>query len=130
MNRRKIDSNAITCYIGAISAALLIITTLMTPSLQDNPIAILLYAVIAISLIFIIIAFINNSSECHPIAQCNKTPIYDDNSLRAILGLTEVDLKRLRDKGLIGYSHYGNKYWYTQSDLDRFLSRCHNEPFG
>lgn len=129
MKKRKIDSNAVNCYIGAISSALLIITTLMAPSLQNEPIAKLSYGVIGISLIFIVVSFINITSGSRPVLQCNLNAIYDNNSLTTLLGITEKDLKSLRDNGLIGYSRYGDLYWYTQSDVNQFLSRCHNAPF-
>ena len=56
--------------------------------------------------------------------------IYDNKSLMTLLGVKDRYLKRLRDNGLLGYSHYGDKYWYTQADVDRFLSQCHCAPFG
>jgi hypothetical protein len=65
-----------------------------------------------------------------------KTPteatlrIYDNKSLMSLLGVKDRYLNRLRDNGLLGYSRHGDKYWYTQADVDRFLSRCHFAPFG
>ncbi len=56
--------------------------------------------------------------------------IYDNKSLMALLGIKDRYLKRLRDNGLLGYSRHGDKYWYTQSDIDRFLARCHYAPFA
>ena len=56
--------------------------------------------------------------------------IYDNKALMSLLGIKDRYLKRLRDNGLLGYSRHGDKYWYTQVDVDRFLSRCHNAPFG
>lgn len=56
--------------------------------------------------------------------------IYDNKSLMELLGIKDRYLKRLRDNGLLGYSRYGDKYWYTQADVDRFLSQCHYSPFG
>ena len=56
--------------------------------------------------------------------------IYDNKALMTLLGVKDRYLKRLRDNGLLGYSHYGDKYWYTQADVDRFLSQCHYAPFG
>ncbi|WP_286085163.1 helix-turn-helix domain-containing protein [Duncaniella freteri] len=56
--------------------------------------------------------------------------IYDNKSLISLLGVKDRYLKRLRDNGLLGYSRHGDKYWYTQSDVDRFLARCHFAPFG
>lgn len=60
----------------------------------------------------------------------DKDRIYDNKSLMAILGIKDKYLKRLRDNGLLGYSRHGDKYWYTQSDIDRFLSRCHYDDFA
>ena len=56
--------------------------------------------------------------------------IYDNKALMAHLGIKDRYLKRLRDNGLLGYSRHGDKYWYTQADVDRFLSQCHCAPFG
>ena len=60
----------------------------------------------------------------------DKPRIYDNKSLMALLGIKDRYLKRLRDNGLLGYSRHGDKYWYTQSDVDRFLSQCHYAPFS
>lgn len=56
--------------------------------------------------------------------------IYDNKALMELLGIKHRYLKRLRDNGLLGYSRYGDKYWYTQADVDRFLSQCHYAPFS
>lgn len=56
--------------------------------------------------------------------------VYDNKALMALLGIKDRYLKRLRDNGLLGYSRHGDKYWYTQADVDRFLARCHFTPFG
>lgn len=56
--------------------------------------------------------------------------VYDNKSLIELLGIKDHYLKRLRDNGLLGYSRHGDKYWYTQSDIDHFLSRCHYAPFA
>ncbi|PWB00433.1 DNA-binding protein [Paramuribaculum intestinale] len=60
----------------------------------------------------------------------DKERIYDNKSLMALLGIKDRYLKRLRDNGLLGYSRHGDKYWYTQSDIDRFLTSCHYTPFA
>lgn len=56
--------------------------------------------------------------------------IYDNKALMALLGVKDRYLKRLRDNGLLGYSRHGDKYWYTQVDVDNFLANCHCAPFG
>lgn len=45
--------------------------------------------------------------------------IYDNKSLMALLGIKDRYLKRISDNGLLVYSHHGDKYWHTQSDIDR-----------
>ena len=56
--------------------------------------------------------------------------IYDNKALMAHPGIKDRHLKRLRDNGLLGYSRHGDKYWYTQADVDTFLTCCYCAPFG
>ena len=48
--------------------------------------------------------------------------LYDNKSLMAKLGIKEKYLKKLRDNGYLGYSREGDKYWYTQEDVDRIFT--------
>ena len=134
--KKRINDNAINCYNYAITAALSAITAIMATSLQNNPVAIISYAVIIFSFIVMFVSFANNRSDtnnnsgCRTITQCNLGPISDNKSLTALLGITGDELKQLRDCGVLGYSRHGDKYWYTQSDIDRFLARCHYAPFA
>lgn len=63
------------------------------------------------------------------IASVSSPALYDNKALMTLLGVKDRYLKRLRDNGLLGYSRHGDKYWYTQADVDRFLARCHFAPF-
>ena len=56
--------------------------------------------------------------------------IYDNKSLMEKLGVKDKFLKNLRDNGFLGYSRKGDKYWYTQEDVDRFLRQYHYEAFA
>ena len=56
--------------------------------------------------------------------------LYDNKTLMAKLGIKDKYLKKLRDNGYLGYSREGDKYWYTQADVDRFLRRFHYEDFA
>lgn len=71
---------------------------------------------------------LKSQEDC--ISACAETRIYDNKALMAFLGVKDRYLKRIRDNGLLGYSRYGDKYWYTQADVDNFLARCHCTPFG
>ena len=57
-------------------------------------------------------------------------PLYDNKSLMEKLNIKDKYLKKLRDNGYLGYSREGDKYWYTQEDVDRFLRRFHYEAFA
>ena len=47
-----------------------------------------------------------------------------------MLGVKDKYMKKLRDNGYIGYSREGNKYWYTQEDINNFLRRFHYAAFA
>lgn len=63
-------------------------------------------------------------------SQVRQDHLYDNKSLMAKLGIKEKFLKKLRDNGYLGYSRQGDKYWYTQEDVDRFLRNFHYEAFA
>lgn len=73
-------------------------------------------------------------SQERSISSSNGTPnecrIYTNKELMKILGVESRYLKNLRDNGYLSYSRHGDKYWYTQADIDRFLARCHYAPFA
>ena len=56
--------------------------------------------------------------------------IYDNKAIMQLLGIKDKYLKKLRDNGYLGYSREGDKYWYTQADVERFLRRFHFAPFA
>ena len=63
------------------------------------------------------------------IYQATRQRIYDNKALMALLNIKDKYLKKLRDNGYLGYSREGDKYWYTQEDVDRFLQRFHFSDF-
>jgi len=56
--------------------------------------------------------------------------VYDNKSLMTLLNIKDKYLKKLRDNGYLGYSREGDKYWYTQEDVNLFLRRFHYEPYA
>lgn len=56
--------------------------------------------------------------------------IYSNKQIMEILNIKTEYLKKLRDNGYISYSRHGDKYWYTQDDLERFLKRFHYRDFA
>lgn len=60
----------------------------------------------------------------------NECRIYTNKELMKILGVDSRYLKNLRDNGYLSYSRHGDKYWYTQTDVDTFLRRFKYEAFA
>ena len=60
----------------------------------------------------------------------NPLRIYNNKEIMELLGVKDKYLKKLRDNGYLGFSRVGDKYWYTQKDVDCFLHSFHYEPFN
>lgn len=56
--------------------------------------------------------------------------VYDNKALMELLNVKGRYLKKLRDNGYIGYTAEGEKYWYTQTDVEKFLKRFHYKDFS
>ena len=65
-----------------------------------------------------------------PIVVQDPMKLYNNKELMELLGVKDRYLKKLRDNGYFGYSREGDKYWYTQKDVDCFLRSFHYEPFN
>ena len=61
---------------------------------------------------------------------CDRELLEKILSMMEKLNIKDKYLKKLRDNGYLGYSREGDKYWYTQEDVDRFLRRFHYEAFA
>jgi len=53
--------------------------------------------------------------------------IYNNKQVCDMLNISEKVLCRYRFDGLLDYSRDGDKYWYTQNDIDNFLQRTHEK---
>ena len=60
----------------------------------------------------------------------NPLRIYNNKEIMELLRVKDKYLKKLRDNGYLGFSREGDKYWYTQKDVDCFLHSFHYEPFN
>lgn len=56
--------------------------------------------------------------------------VYDNKALMELLQIKDKYLKRLRDNGYLSYSKHGEKYWYSQADVDNFLKKFHFDAFA
>lgn len=77
-----------------------------------------------------ILRIVERLEKLPPGTQATKPCLYDNKALMEKLQIKDKYLKKLRDNGYLGYSREGDKYWYTQEDVDRFLRRFHYEAFA
>lgn len=48
--------------------------------------------------------------------------LYTNKEVMELLGVKDKLLKKYREKGWLSYRQVGDKFWYTQKDIDQFLS--------
>lgn len=77
-----------------------------------------------------ILSIVEKQEKLPPLAHESGHRLYDNKSLMEMLNIKDKYLKKLRDNGYLDYSREGDKYWYTQADVDRFLRRFHYEAFA
>lgn len=56
--------------------------------------------------------------------------LYNNESLKELLGVQDKLIKKYRDDGLLPFHKVGDKFWYTQEDVDIFLSRNFFEAYA
>jgi hypothetical protein len=77
-----------------------------------------------------ILRIVEKQDKCPTHNRASELRLYDNKAIMEKLNIKDKYLKKLRDNGYLGYSREGDKYWYTQEDLDRFLRRFHYEAFA
>lgn len=55
------------------------------------------------------------------ICQGNYKPVYTNSEMMELLDIDPKTLKKYRDDGLLGFTHPGDKYFYSYQDLLDFL---------
>lgn len=60
----------------------------------------------------------------------SKSNIYTNEDIREILKVEDKLIRAYRDEGSLPYHRSGNKYWYTNDDIEQFLAKTHynNRP--
>lgn len=51
--------------------------------------------------------------------------VYNSQQVCSMLNISDKLLVRYRYDGLLPYSRVGDKYWYTQDDIDSFMRNTH-----
>ena len=74
------------------------------------------------------ILMILKNMKASPVVVQPSMKVYNNKEVMELLGVKDKYLKKLRDNGYLGFSREGDKYWYTQKDVDCFLHSFHYEP--
>lgn len=56
--------------------------------------------------------------------------LYTNKSLKELLGVGDKLIKQYRDNGLLSFTQVGDKFWYSQEDVNKFLAVSHNEAWN
>lgn len=56
--------------------------------------------------------------------------LYTNKTLKELLGVGDKLIKQYRDNGLLSFTQVGDKFWYSQTDIDKFLAVSHNEAWN
>ena len=56
--------------------------------------------------------------------------VYNNKEINTILDVNDKLLRRYRYDGKLSYSKVGDKYWYTQNDIDEFMVKHHRKAFA
>ena len=56
--------------------------------------------------------------------------LYTNKSLKELLGVGDKLIKQYRDNGLMSFTQVGDKFWYSQEDVHKFLAVSHNEAWN
>lgn len=56
--------------------------------------------------------------------------VYNKKEIYSVLGVNEKRLKRYRYDGKLSYTRVGDRYWYTQDDIDEFMAKHHLKAFA
>lgn len=68
-------------------------------------------------------------SSLERISAPSELVIYN-NEINSVLGVEEKLLRRYRYDGKLSYTKVGDKYWYTQNDIDEFMVKHHRKAFA
>ena len=71
---------------------------------------------------------LNNEISGLKEALAASKPVYTNEELRALLGVSDKTVKKWRNSGMLGYSLIGDIYLYSKEDVERFLNDIHHNP--
>lgn len=60
----------------------------------------------------------------------NRFKIYSNKELRELLGVQDKLIRKYRDEGKLAYHKEGDKFWYTQQDINAFLNSNYYKAYA
>ena len=63
-------------------------------------------------------------------SKITEKKIYTNSEIRELFGVQDKLIRKYRDDGKLAYHKEGDKFWYTQEDIDQFLSHNHYEAYA
>lgn len=63
-------------------------------------------------------------------SKVTEKKIYTNHEIRELLGVQDKLIRKYRDDGKSAFHKEGDKFWYTQEDIDQFLSHNYNEAYA
>jgi len=68
----------------------------------------------------------NIKKELDEIRKTHSVPkeYYDNKDIREMLKVNDKLIRKYRESGMLGYSQFGGKYWYSSEDIKSFLEKC------
>lgn len=63
-------------------------------------------------------------------SKVTEKKIYTNHEIRDLLGVQDKLIRKYRDDGKLAFHKEGDKFWYTQEDIDQFLSHNYNEAYA
>lgn len=63
-------------------------------------------------------------------SKVSEKKIYTNSDIRELLGVQDKLIRKYRDDGKLAYHKEGDKFWYSQEDIDQFLSHNHNGAYA
>lgn len=70
------------------------------------------------------------SEQVFNLSTTKQPIIYNNTSIKELLGIQDRLLKKYRDDGLLAYHQVGDKYWYTREDVEQFLANSKYEAYA
>ena len=67
--------------------------------------------------------------EIGSIKAAPQKQLYTNKEVMELLGIKDKLIKKYRDEGLLSFRQVGDKFWYTQKDIDQFLSNNYNAAY-